>query len=294
MERLTIHQPWPGKPSLVLQYDHPYWLSNLVGLDTVPVTPIYRKGYRQNGQTRVDTIREAKPISFNVTPMADTMMETYIMRRNLIAALLPGIDYDCEYENDYAHMKFVAEVAVPPAFESNQAKIGAKKTCTVSMLLNDPYLYAMDEIVTEMQIETPEFYFPLVIPEDGFIVSSLSNKQVTINNPGDVATPVRIVFLGGSTNPSIENLTTGEIIKVNREIEATDTLEITTAYGNKRVWIYDAEGNKTNASNYIDTSLSNHAYWSLVPGDNELAYDADSGADSAQVYIYWTPRYSGV
>lgn len=290
MEKLTVYQPSGGP--LVLQYGHPYWMSNLIGLDTVPVTSITRKGYRQDGQIRVATVREAKPISFNVTPMGNTMQETYALRRALIAALLPGIDYQCEYENDHIRVKFMAEVAMPPAFESNQATISTKKTCTISMLLNDPYLYAPEEQVTELRVETAEFIFPLAIPEEGFIVSTISAKRGTIYNPGDVDTPVRIIFLGGSVNPVITNLTTGKSIKVNRAIPALSTLEITTGYGNKRAWIYDAEGNKTNASQYIDPDVTE--FWTLVPGENDLAYDADSGADSAEVYVYWTPRYSGV
>lgn len=291
MERLTIHQP-RNRPSLVLQYDRPYWMSNMVGLDTIPVTKITRRGYRQEGQKRVTSIADPRPISFNVTQMADNVEDMYRYRRELIAALQKDYDYECEYENDYIHVRFTASVVVPPAFESNQAKLGTKKTCTVSMELDDPYLYAMEEIVTPMMVETPELYFPLVIPEEGIIIASMSSKRVTINNPGDVDTPVRIVFLGGSTNPSITNLTTGQIIKVNREIASANILEITTGYGNKRVWIYDAEGNKVNASHYIDSDITE--YWSLVPGENELAYDADSGTDSAQVIVYWTPRLSGV
>jgi len=168
--------------------------------------------------------------------------------------------------------------------------VTTNKTCAVSLTCDNPYLIDVTETIVQMAVETPEFTFPLVFYPD-IILSTLSNRRVVIENTGDVPTPPRIVFLGASTNPIITNETTGEFIKVNREILSTDTLEITTDYGNKRAWIIDASGVRTNASNYIDQGSS---FFSLAVGENELVYDADSGVESAQVFVYFSNRYVGV
>jgi hypothetical protein len=141
-----------------------------------------------------------------------------------------------------------------------------------------------------MTIEEPAFFFELIFPEgDDIIFSSLSNQEVIINNTGDVPAPVRIQFLGGSTNPTITNETTGEFITVNKVIASNEILEITTGYGDKRVELIADDGTRTNAFNYIDLDST---FFSLALGENILSYNADSGACSTRS-IYYSNKYLG-
>ncbi len=288
MQKLTFYNS--AGEYITIDYQGPYILQNLIGISDAPVEVLSSRGYQQDGQTAAGDFMLARAISFGVVVKADSMQEAYRLRRELIAFIKPKTDYVVIYENDYITVKFTCRVSIPPSFGSAQESISKYKSSAISLVCDNPYLVDVTETTVPMAVETPEFVFPIVFNPE-IILSTLSNRRVIIKNAGDVPAPVRVVFLGGSTNPIITNETTGEFIKVNREILPTDTLEITTEYGNKRVWIIDEEGERTNASNYIDQDST---FFSLAVGENELVYDADSGVDSAQVFVYYSNRYLGV
>ncbi len=60
--------------------------------------------------------------------------------------------------------------------------------------------------------------------------SQRSFKRI-LQNIGDVPTPVNITFYGPAVNPIIKNNTTGEFIRVNRELGESDKLIIDTTFG---------------------------------------------------------------
>ncbi|MGJ9385523.1 Gp37-like protein [Salipaludibacillus sp. CF4.18] len=65
--------------------------------------------------------------------------------------------------------------------------------------------------------------------------------------------PIEIEFNGPATNPNVANLTTGEFIRVNRELFEGDKLIINTAFGNERkVVIVDQDGKEKSEWGYID------------------------------------------
>ena len=139
-------------------------------------------------------------------------------------------------------------------------------------------------------MSTSKFRFPLVF-KPNIIFSTFTDKNHLVTNSGDVPTPVKLLFLGPSINPIITNVTTGKFIKINKNIASNETLEINTGYGKKTVVIINADGSKSNAFNFIDL---NSTFWELIVGDNIITYDADSGAGSAKVYMYFSNRYEGV
>ena len=102
---------------------------------------------------------------------------------------------------------------------------------------------------------------------------------------------VSLKATGTVENPIIENLDTGEYIKVKRTLSEGDTLEINTAFGNKRVEIIKPDGSRENVFNYIDYEST---FFSIESGDNTIKYDADVGNNNLDVSIYYTPMYLGV
>ena len=100
-----------------------------------------------------------------------------------------------------------------------------------------------------------------------------------------MATPVEIEFTGPAINPTVTNLTTGELMKVNRLLDANDVLEISTAFGDKYVKI-----NGQNAFHYIDLDST---FWQLQPGDNILSYTSNNDSINTKVIVKWKNRYVG-
>lgn len=275
--------------NLVLGYSKPYFLQNLIGLSDTPTNNLSVVGYQQDGQTPMGQFLQARMVTFSLFVFGDNDQDRFTNRRNLIRYLNPKEEFTCIYTNDYMSVKFTCRIDGAPKFESTNSNKGYQ-ACTISLLVDDPYLYDVNESQKQLSIVQPMFSFPLVF-NPNIVFSTLTNKTIVITNNGDVATPVRIQMLGATENPSITNNTTGEFIKVNKTIEADEILEINTGYGQKRVEIISADGTRTNAFNYIDLDST---FFQLEVGDNEISYDADSGADSAMLYIFYSNRYVGV
>lgn len=114
--------------------------------------------------------------------------------------------------------------------------------------------------------------------------------QQEIINSGHVETPVEIEFHGPAVNPRITNLTTGEFIRIKRELTSDDVLYINTAFGKKTVEI-ERSGVREDAFDYIDLASS---FFSLQPGSNIVEYQSENGLDPQSVRIYYYNRYIGV
>lgn len=282
----------PAGDTLAISYSAPYFLQGLIGMSDAPVDNLSARGYAQDGQSAAGQYLQARPVSFAVIVGGNNMLDAYQNRRRLIAFLNPKDGpYQAVYQNDYMRVTFSCRVSDPPSFESAQAKQSVWKSCAVSLLADDPYLYDTGETAVVLSIAEPKLLLPMTFLTGGITLSTMSNKRATIENQGDVSTPVRIRFEGGSTNPVITNASTDEFIRVVKAIAATEVLEITTGYGDKRVEIIQPDGSRANAFNYIDL---NSTFFELQVGENELVYDASSGADSAAVSIFYRQRYVGV
>lgn len=117
----------------------------------------------------------------------------------------------------------------------------------------------------------------------------LTRQIVEIDNPGDVDTPIRVVFRahGEVVKPYIQNVETYELLRINRALQAGDVLEIITEFGNKNIYL-----NGEKAHHYLD--FLNSTWLQLKPGTNLIKYGAEIGVDMLECRLYYTPRYLGV
>lgn len=123
-----------------------------------------------------------------------------------------------------------------------------------------------------------------------FRMKQRGEPQKNIINEGDVETPVEIEFHGPAVNPKIINHSTGEFIRIKKEITSDEVLYINTAFGKKRVEIV-RNGTREDAFDYIDLDSR---FFSLRPGDNVIEYQSENGLAPQSVQIYYYNRYLGV
>lgn len=123
-----------------------------------------------------------------------------------------------------------------------------------------------------------------------FRMKQRGEPQKNIINEGDVETPVEIEFHGPAVNPKIINHSTGEFIRIKKEITSDEVLYINTAFGKKRVEII-RNGTREDAFDYIDLDSR---FFSLRPGDNVIEYQSENGLAPQSVQIYYYNRYLGV
>ena len=139
------------------------------------------------------------------------------------------------------------------------------------------------------------FHFPLIInkteQEPPVILFGVREPSLIVNvyNSGAVSTGMRIVFkaLGTLTGPSLINVYTQEYFKLNKTMYAGETVEITTTIGEKKV-IAHVNGVDLNYFKYRDLDST---WLQLDVGDNLFRYDAESGIDNLEVYIYFSNKY---
>lgn len=178
------------------------------------------------------------------------------------------------------------------SFKIVQENIYAPLDFKISLICPDPFF--KDRYETEKTIAVWEggLQFPFSLPLEFRHKTEEEEKQgAVLNVLGHVDTPLEIEFEGPAKNPCITNVTSGEFIKINKEIKEDEILYINTAYGKKQVRIINQSYNK-NAFNYIDLTST---FFSLSPGENKIKYSNDDVKLVDQnVTIRYKNRYLGI
>jgi hypothetical protein len=173
------------------------------------------------------------------------------------------------------------------SFKINTVSLHETLDFQVDLICMDPMfqdvLQTGDSIATWIRGWKWKFTLPFKMKERG-------EPQKNIINTGHVETPVEIYFHGPAVNPSIKNITTGETIRIIRELTTDDVLYINTGFRQKKVEII-RNGTRTDAFDYIDLSSR---FFSLQVGDNVIEYASENGLAPQNVEIYYKNRYLGV
>lgn len=124
-----------------------------------------------------------------------------------------------------------------------------------------------------------------------FRMKQRGSFRQNIWNGGHASTPVRIIFKGPAVNPVVRNLTTGEMIRIRKDLTTDDVLYICTEFGQKTVQIEHADGELEDAFDYIDLDSR---FWWLQEGDNVVEYETENELQPQSVTIQYYERYLGV
>lgn len=271
--------------SITFGNEKPFILSHIDGTGGVAADLKTTKSPYQDGSTLVGVTMEDRLVSITGAIMATTREEMYQLRRRLTQILNSKSAGKLIYTND-AHTYVID--AVPdgsPAFGDRHAN---NQLFAANFICPDPFWTDENEIVKALKFEEGGLTFPLRLST----MFAFSAYRGIFTNSGDVDTPVTVHYRGPAKNPLVMNETTGEFIKVNYDLTDEDVLEISTAFGRKRVEVVNDDGTRTNVFHWIDLDST---FFQLVPGENMLRYDSDEEADRerANVTVYWHNRYSG-
>lgn len=158
---------------------------------------------------------------------------------------------------------------------------------------NDPYFYEKAATKVDIAAWIGAFEFPLEIPEEGIEMGYRSESLIqNVLNSGQMTTGMIIRFTSTSSvsNPSLTNVNTYEVLKLNISMEGGDVIEVSTYTGKKTVTLIQ-NNVKYNIFNSVDL---NSTFLQLEPGDNLFRYAADVGLDSLEVSMLFTNRFMGV
>jgi len=177
-------------------------------------------------------------------------------------------------------------------YEVSGFKISSKNiyeglSCLLELSCMDPLFQDVIENGEQISTWVGGWKWKFKLP---FRMKQRGEPQKNIINEGDVETPVEIEFHGSAVNPKIINHSTGEFIRIKKEITSDEVLYINTAFGKKRVEII-RNGTREDAFDYIDLDSR---FFSLRPGDNVIEYQSENGLAPQSVQIYYYNRYLGV
>lgn len=177
-------------------------------------------------------------------------------------------------------------------YEVSGFKISSKNiyeglSCLLELSCMDPLFQDVIENGEQISTWVGGWKWKFKLP---FRMKQRGEPQKNIINEGDVETPVEIEFHGPAVNPKIINHSTGEFIRIKKEITSDEVLYINTAFGKKRVEII-RNGTREDAFDYIDLDSR---FFSLRPGDNVIEYQSENGLAPQSVQIYYYNRYLGV
>lgn len=169
---------------------------------------------------------------------------------------------------------------------------------TISLICPNPMFTDEQEHVVSMAnwIDGFEFIHEFVEEGEEFAYRS-SERLVNIVNDvtaNNIGLTITIQATGGVTNPSITHIETNKSIKVGSTAKPFtmargDLLTITTGINNKHVRL--TSGNVTSEVNEYLTEDSE--FIQLMFGNNNIAYDADSGDEYMVVEIKYAYEYEG-
>lgn len=270
----------------------PFLILTVDGLGS-PQNEIYtQKSPYQDGVTVTGSSLESRNIVIEGKIIDSNRANRQIYRNTLLSVLNPKLSGKLIIDLGNEQRQIECKVEQAPYFASGSGQ--NHQDFSVSLIAPNPYFQDIAESKTDISTETGNLEFPLEIPVEGLELSIRTISYITnIYNQGDVDTPIKVKLkaVGTVINPIIENLNTGEFIRIKRTLLEGDTLEINTEFGNKRVEIIKEDGSRENVFHYIDYKST---FFSLTGGDNTIKYDAEVGENNLDVSIYYTPNYLGI
>ena len=150
--------------------------------------------------------------------------------------------------------------------------------------------------ILSMATWTPAFKFKLVIPKNKGIKFGTKNttSMGTTENTTEIDYGMTIKFKANDTvkNPYLFNVTTRDIIQIEKTMSAGDQIIITTHIDNKNVIYKNAVTGEEENINYL--IMYGSKYLQVPSGTNTFRSGADSGEDNLETTIEFLPEYEAV
>ncbi|WP_343241202.1 phage distal tail protein [Methanoculleus sp. UBA45] len=248
------------------------------GCDVQTVTAPY-----QHGSTFLAALLVPRSLSLTFMIRAQDTEDLYARRRAITRAFSPAAGEGrlvwIQGERSFSLRCVVGSAS--PAFPQGRQSAGPTwQTVTVDLTASDPCWFE-DALEQHLQGLAGGLAFPVAFPAHFAFVS----PTVTIDNPGDVESPVTIRVTGPALNPVITNATTGESIGLTVDLAPGEWVEIRTAFGAASCRLHDG-------SSAMGAVQPGSTFWQLQPGENIVTLSTPSG--SVVVSIEYASRYTGV
>lgn len=172
-----------------------------------------------------------------------------------------------------------------------------KRLYTVSLLCDDPYFYAKNDIHISMASAISNFEFEHEFYSWEEISYISQNRIATVDNMNavdDIGLTITITTKGNASNITVTRIESDEHITVGHSGKPLnmilgDKLIITTGNGDKHVY-FERDGEREEINEYI---TEDSVFIQLARGINNIGYSAESGEENLTVELSYKLKYEG-
>lgn len=287
MERTLIYKNHKGD-MITFTYKPPFLLSICDGFhETVgtvnSVSSAYGVGTTWNG-----TSIGQRDLTIKGT-ITDNIQENRLLLYDMFPLNSEGTLYYYEGDIERKITCLVEKVSIPE-------KKGFTRDFSISLVCPNPRFSALAATILSMATWTPAFKFKLVIPKNKGIKFGTKNttSMGTTENTTEIDYGMTIKFKANDTvkNPYLFNVTTRDIIQIEKTMSAGDQIIITTHIDNKNVIYKNAVTGEEENINYL--IMYGSKYLQVPSGTTTFRSGADSGEDNLETTIEFLPEYEAV
>lgn len=287
MERTLIYKNHKGD-MITFTYKPPFLLGICDGFhETVgtvnSVSSAYGVGTTWNG-----TSIGQRDLTIKGT-ITDNIQENRLLLYDMFPLNSEGTLYYYEGDIERKITCLVEKVSIPE-------KKGFTRDFSISLVCPNPRFSALAATILSMATWAPAFNFPLIIPENEGIQFGIKNttSMGTTENTTEIDYGMTIKFKANDTvkNPYLFNVTTRDIIQIEKTMSAGDQIIITTHIDNKNVIYKNAVTGEEENINYL--IMYGSKYLQVPSGTNTFRSGADSGEDNLETTIEFLPEYEAV
>lgn len=264
--------------TLIFEYAHGYLINKPSGIDTVNVNLSHAQSINQVGSTVQSKTVQARPVTVSGIIVGGDQDEKKTQLMAVVRPDLAGRLYADDYFLD-------VHVTATPTIEPKA------KFAHFQFAVNAPYPYWQREQRTAQSLFGVRnlFKFPWNLSR-AYKFGELQKMQfINVHNDGQIPVPYKVIFSAAANveNPRIVNVTTGEVLTLNKSMVPGETIVVETTHGVTHV-VSSVDGSIRGALD-LDSTL-----FRLSIGDNVLKPEAETGLDNLQVDIDYAPELAGV
>ena len=264
--------------TLIFEYAHGYLINKPSGIDTVNVNLSQAQGINQVGSTVQSKTVQARPLTVSGILVGDEQDERKSQLMAVVRPDLAGRLYADDYFLD-------VHVTATPNVEPK------KKFAHFQFSLNAPYPYWQHSAkqICDLYGVRKQFKFPWNISR-AYRFGQLQQMQfMNIHNGGQLPVPFTATFTANNDveNPKITNVTTGEVLLLNKSMVAGERVVVEITHG--LTYVTSSVDRSIRGALDLDSTL-----FRLGVGDNVLKPEATSGLNQLEVQIEFAPEIAGV
>lgn len=265
--------------AIVFDYDHGYIISKPQGIDTIAVTANTAQGIGQVGATVQSKAIQSRPITITGKVVGDNQQA---LKDALVTAVRPdltGVLYAGESHID---------VIVTASPTIGAAGLGAP--FQFSLLAPYPYWVSGKTKSHQLRGVQKGFKFPWNMTKTYYFGKIIVLKYIVLQNRGqfDVPFTLEINCIGETANNvGIENMLTGEILRLEKTLVENERVFIKTSHG--RTTVTSSKDGDCRGALALESTL-----YRIHTGDNAWKPTADSGLTNVEMSVSFAEESAGV